>query len=93
MLIVSYDFRDDKRRTKFSNFLKKYGRRLQYSVFEIKNSSRVLQNILKEIECKHKPFFGSTDSILIYQTCKTCDKKILRYGYAVHEEKELVFFG
>jgi len=93
MLIVSYDFQDDKTRTKFASFLKKYGRRLQYSVFEIKNSRRILQNITKEVEYKYKPYFTNSDSVLIYQICQGCEKKILRYGYAVHEEEEIVCFG
>ena len=92
MLIVSYDFSNDKVRTKFSRFLKKYGRRLQYSVFELKNSPRILQNVLKEVEYKYKPLFSSTDSVIIYKLCKSCVSKIKRYGYAVHEEEELVIF-
>ena len=56
MFIVSYDFENDRRRGKFSKFLKKYGRRLQYSVFEIKNSHRILENIIKEIDLKYKPY-------------------------------------
>lgn len=93
MLIVSYDFKDDKRRAKFSKFLKKYGRRLQYSVFEIKNSNRILQNILKEVEYEYKSGFAKEDSILIYQICRSCKNKVLRYGHAVHEEEPLVFFS
>ncbi len=34
MVIVVYDIPDDKRRTKLSNFLEGYGRRVQFSVFE-----------------------------------------------------------
>lgn len=34
MVIVVYDIPDDKRRTKLSNFLEGYGRRVQWSVFE-----------------------------------------------------------
>jgi CRISPR-associated protein Cas2 len=93
MLIVSYDFNDDKRRSKFSKFLKKYGRRLQYSVFELKNSNRILQNVIKEVEYKYKPYFKNSDSVLIYQICQSCEKKILRYGYAVHEEENLICFS
>ena len=92
MVIVSYDFESNKRRARFSNFLKKYGRRIQYSVFEIKNSERVLQNILKEIELKYEPEFQNTDSILIYKMCKLCDNNIVRYGYAANEESEVVVF-
>ncbi|MGB3512406.1 MAG: CRISPR-associated endonuclease Cas2 [Microcoleaceae cyanobacterium] len=33
-MIVVYDIPDDKRRTKLSNFLEDYGRRVEFSVFE-----------------------------------------------------------
>ena len=42
MLIVAYDIHNDKLRTKFWKLLKKFWRRLQYSVFEVKNSERIL---------------------------------------------------
>ena len=93
MLLISYDITSDKTRTQFSKFLKKFGRRLQYSVFEIKNSPRVLQNILKEVEYLYKRRFKNTDSVLIIKMCRNCKNKINRYGYAVNEEKEVVFFN
>ncbi len=92
MIIVSYDFEDDKKRTEFSRFLKKYGRKIQYSVYEIKNSQRVLQNILTEIELKYAKDFSGSCSILVFSLCKSCESKIKRYGYAANEEKEVVFF-
>ncbi len=92
MFIISYDFEDTPRRTKFSNLLKKYGRRLQYSVYEIKNSQRVLANIQKEIDMKYKPYFTKNDSIVIIYICEACKAKVRRYGYAANEEKEVVFF-
>lgn len=92
MLIVSYDFGDNVRRSMFSKFLKKFGRRIQYSVFEIKNSQRVLENITKEIEMKYKPCFTNSDSVVIIRICEGCKNKIERYGYAANEEKDVVFF-
>jgi CRISPR-associated protein Cas2 len=92
VIIVSYDFKSDKTRSNFSKFLKKYGRRLQYSVFEIRNSKRLLNNILKEIELKYKKSFTKNDSIVVFNICGTCIKKIKRYGYAENEEKEILFF-
>ena len=92
MLIVCYDFKSDKIRTKFSKFLKKFGRKIQYSVYEIKNSQRILKNIIDEVELKYKKLFTGSDSILIFQICEGCKKKILRYGYAANEEKELLIF-
>jgi CRISPR-associated protein Cas2 len=92
MLLISYDFTDDRTRTKFSKFLKKFGRRIQYSVFEIRNSPRVLTNILKEIEFTYKKKFSKSDSIIIIPVCFGCLKKIVRYGYAANEEKDVLIF-
>ncbi len=92
MILVSYDFEKDRPRTKFSKFLLKFGRRIQYSVFEIRHSQRVLRNILSEVELEYKKLFRNADSIFIFPLCETCKKKIVRYGYAANEEKEVVIF-
>ena len=89
MLIIAYDISQDKVRTKFSKFLEKYGRRIQLSVFEVKNSKRLLNNILIEIENNYKPLFSGADSIIIFQLQKS--QKIYRFGYAANEEKKIVF--
>ncbi len=91
MILVSYDFTNDKERTKFAKFLKKFGRKVQYSVYEIKNSSRVLQNIITEIEFYSKRF-QKTDSVILIFLCEACDKKVKRYGYAKNEESDVIVF-
>ena len=93
MLIASYDFEDDRPRTKFSKFLKKFGRKIQYSVYEIRHSQRVLQNILSEIELKYRKDFRNADSIMVVQLCEACQKKVVRYGYAANEEKDVIVFN
>ena len=90
MLIVSYDFESDKTRARFARFLEKYGNRVQYSVWQIRDSKRVLQNILTEVELKYKKEFTGADSIYIFRLCKGCDEKVKRYGYAKHEESDLI---
>lgn len=92
MFIVSYDIESDRTRTKFSKFLKQYGRRLQYSVYEIKNSQRILENIKSEVEHKYKKTFTNNDSVIIYGICSGCEKKIIRIGYPAQEEQEIVVF-
>ena len=92
MIIVAYDIESDKKRNKFSKFLKQYGRRVQFSIFEVKNSQRILTNILNEVKYKQGKQFCGTDSVLIFSLCEGCKKKIMRYGYAKNEESELVFF-
>ena len=89
MIIVAYDISNNKLRLKFAKFLESYGRRIQYSVFEIKHSKRMLKNILIEIEYKYQQNFEMSDSILIFETHNA---KTKRYGYAANEEKELLIF-
>lgn len=93
MILISYDFHNTKTRSKFSRFIKKYGRRLQYSVYEIKNSKRILNIIIREIDLEYAKQFDDCDSILIMYLCEACQKKIIRYGYAAAEEEELVIFS
>jgi CRISPR-associated protein Cas2 len=92
MLLVTYDFSNDKQRTKFAKFLQKHGRRLQYSVFEIRNSRRVLNIILQEIELKFKKHFSWSDSILIFPISEVDESKTIRYGWATHEDEEVIIF-
>ena len=78
MVIVSYDISDDKLRTKFSKYLSKFGHRLQYSVFEIDNSNRILDNIVTDI--KNNALHNRI--VLWYlsfqQAVKYCDSAMLR---------------
>ncbi|MBC6415221.1 MAG: CRISPR-associated endonuclease Cas2 [Bdellovibrionales bacterium] len=91
MLIVSYDISSDKTRTQFSHFLSKFGYRLQYSVFKLKNSERILNNIIEEINGVFKKKFMETDSVYIFFMSKNC--KLYSYGYARNEDKELIFIS
>lgn len=87
MLLITYDISDDKLRTKFAKYLSKFGFRLQYSVFEIKNSETVLRNIETEIQNTYVKHFTEEDSIIIITLSETCKKTC--YGYAKNEEKEI----
>ncbi len=88
MLIVAYDISNNKLRTRFSKFLSKFGCRLQYSLFEIRNSDRVLENIETKIENYYKKKFSQTDSVMIFRLSKQC--KITNYGYAKNSEIDLL---
>ena len=88
MLLVSYDISDNKLRTRFSKFLSRFGYRLQYSLFEIRNSERVLENIRTEIKNNFEKEFGQTDSIMIIKINPMCE--IERYGYAKNDEEDVM---
>jgi CRISPR-associated protein Cas2 len=90
MLIVSYDISDDKLRRKFAKTLSKQGGiRLQYSVFELNNTKRVQENLKIRIENYYSKKFGGEDSILIFETD---EQKTVKYGNAIHRDKDLLFF-
>lgn len=91
MLLISYDIASDKVRTKFSKFIRKYGRRIQYSVYEIHNSDRVIGNVMAEIEGNFEPLFWPTDSIMIVPISWPNEEKIIRYGYLANEELDFIF--
>lgn len=90
MILIAYDFSNDKTRAKFAKFLKKYGRRIQYSVFKIRNSTRVLKLVTKEIEHRFKKYFTNTDSILIMKICDGCQRKSIKYGSMSYEDKDVI---
>ncbi len=91
MLLISYDIADDKIRTKFSKFIRKYGHRVQYSVYEIHNSQRLLSIICAEIEANFEEKFWKTDSVIIVPISAPNEKQIVRYGYAANDDLEYIF--
>lgn len=88
MLLLSYDISKTKTRTQFAKFIEHYGERVQYSVWRIDNSPRLLRIIQKEIDHTFKKKFGKTDSVYIHPICAACQSKTTRYGYAKHEESD-----
>ena len=88
MIIVSYDITNTKTRTRFMKFLRKFGRRMQYSVYEIENSSTVLANVVNEIKRGFAEEFEETDSVCLFNLSSSC--KIERYGYAAQEDEILI---
>ncbi|HAG50350.1 MAG TPA: CRISPR-associated endonuclease Cas2 [Deltaproteobacteria bacterium] len=89
MIILAYDIENDALRTRFNKFIRSYGRRLQFSVYEIKNSKRILDIVQLEIKERFEKEFKQSDSVLIFQLAESA--KIVRYGYAKNEEDDMVF--
>ena len=91
MLVVAYDISDDKLRTRFSKMLEKNGGiRLQYSVFEINNTRRLQDTLKSKIEFVFNKEFGGGDSVLIFEADLN---KTIKYGNAIHRDKDLLFFS
>lgn len=91
MILISYDIQNDKLRTKFAKYIKKYGYRLQYSVFEITNSKNVLKNIMCEITNMFEQKFGQDDSVMLIETSENC--KITKWGFPKNEEDDIILIN
>lgn len=88
MIVISYDISDDKFRNKFSKYLTRFGHRIQYSVFEIDNSDRILDNIVNDIDNRFKKRFSQGDNVVIFVLSSSC--RTIKYGYACNEDTDLV---
>lgn len=90
MLIISYDIQDDKLRTKFAKTLTKHGAiRLQYSVYEVNNTERVLNNLRVIIEDLFAKHFDGGDSVIVFDVNGV---KLQKYGNAIHRDKDILYF-
>jgi CRISPR-associated protein Cas2 len=63
--------------------------RLQYSVYEVNNSKRVLDNLIVRLENFYSKKFDGGDSVFIFETD---EKKALKYGNAIHRDCDMIFF-
>ena len=88
MIIISYDIQDNKLRSRFNKYIRRFGFRLQYSVYEIENSQKVLDNISADITNKFEKVFSESDSVIIFNLSNTC--KITRFGYAKNDEESII---
>lgn len=61
---------------------------LQYSVYEIENSERILKNIVTDINNKWLKQFDQTDSVYIFRMSSSC--QIEKYGYARNNDADLL---
>lgn len=88
MIIISYDISNNKKRAKFNKYIRKFGHMLQYSVYEIENSERILNNIITDINNKWKKQFDECDSVYIFKLSNSC--QMYKYGYARNEEADII---
>ena len=89
MILVSYDIKSDKVRTRFSKMLVRNGAiRLQYSVYEVRNTQRIMDVLVLKIEAFSK-HFAADDSVVIIEVD---GKDIQKFGNAIHRDNPIVYF-
>jgi len=75
--LITYDIPDDKRRLKVSNALEDYGRRVQFSVFEVWMDEALRRDVIARLE---KLIRVDEDSIRLYRLCAACRERIEVHG-------------
>jgi len=89
VIIISYDIKNDKIRTKFAKMLRSQGAiRLQFSVYEVNNTQRIIDNIKMNIVEKFSKLFTGADSVMIFEAPNA---KIQKFGNAIHRDKDVVY--
>ena len=64
---------DNKRRTELAHLLEGYGRRVQYSVFEVWLEARQEAEFRRAIEAIIQP---NADSVRVYELCAACQQRV-----------------
>ncbi|HBE16860.1 MAG TPA: CRISPR-associated endonuclease Cas2 [Cyanobacteria bacterium UBA11149] len=77
LVVVVYDIPDDKRRTKLSNFLEGYGRRVQFSVFECFLSLDEMRELYQKVQRLVKP---DEDNVRFYWISEEAVSRVLTIG-------------
>ncbi len=84
-VMVSYDIVDDKIRNKVMKFLKDYGTRVQYSVFECDINEEQFNKMKKGVE---ELIDKKRDRVRYYPICKACLKRVVISGWGEIKEDE-----
>jgi len=85
--VISYDIKDDKKRTQVCNILKDFGNHVQYSVFECELNENEYNKMLSKV----LPLIDeSKDSLRIYSLYESCKKKIKVYGINKISEDDIM---
>lgn len=77
LVVVVYDIPDDKRRSKLSNFLEGYGRRIQLSVFECFLNLSEMQQLYDDVKKRVK---ASEDNVRFYWISQEAVNRVLTIG-------------
>lgn len=88
MILVSYDIANDKKRSKFAKYLTRFGHRIQYSMFEIENNERILNNIFYDIRNEFEKTFEQSDSVYVFMLSSGC--RVQKFGYAKNEDADMI---
>lgn len=77
-VVISYDIKDDKRRSRIFKTLKNFGQWMQYSVFECELEKMQFLKLKDRLD--HLIEADKDDSIRFYFLCESCKRQVERIG-------------
>lgn len=75
--LITYDIPNDKRRNKIASILQDFGKRVQFSVFEVWLEDAHKRDLIKRLRAILQP---SEDSVRIYWLCGMCRQRVETLG-------------
>lgn len=63
--------------------------RLQYSVYEVNNTNRIINNLIMMVDDVFAKEFDGGDSVIIFDVSNV---KLKKYGNAIHRDTDLICF-
>lgn len=84
--LITYDIENDKKRKKLSDLLEAYGKRVNYSVFEVQLTQAKLKKLKNKI-IEEELFDKRYDSIRFYHLCANCTPK----SFELSQKKSDIF--
>ena len=87
-VVVVYDIKDDRRRSRVAKTVEDYGTRVQYSVFECNMDEKILDNMNNTLA---SVIDDTNDKIRVYRLCKNCLNSVQLLGSGDITEDENVY--
>lgn len=90
-VLITYDIEDDRLRTRVAHVLERYGRRVQYSVFECTLKARRYEEMKERLRDVVQHAGEATFSIRFYRLCKACTARFEVLGSGALSPNEAYF--
>lgn len=90
LIIITYQIKSDRLRTRVNKTLKNFGGQVQNSVFEFRLDNTQLKTLYAKLDDLKDQLTGK-DSIRVYQACEKCARSMKTYGNAVKNEEPLYY--
>ena len=80
LIVVAYDISDDKTRTRLHTTLRRFGERVQFSVFECILTAQLFEQMRREVALalEHQELWR----VRYYEVCEGCRRRTVTLGQA-----------